>query len=84
MVSGGKERSGTVSQPDALWPSTGEWCRAVGCVAAIAVIVGGTLIRRSSRFLEVTDIPGRQIRVRVRVRVRGVMGGEYFHEHISN
>ena len=29
MVSGGKERSITVLQTDALWPSTGERCRAV-------------------------------------------------------
>ena len=36
MVSGGKERSRTVSQTDALWPSTGEWCRAVVSQVAVA------------------------------------------------
>ena len=36
MVSGGKERSGTVSQTDALWPSTGERCRAVVSQVAVA------------------------------------------------
>ena len=54
MVSGGKERSGTVSQTDALWPSTGERCREVESRSQVAVIVSGTLIRRSSG--EVTDI----------------------------
>ena len=36
MVSGGKERSGTVSQTDALWPSTGERFRAVVSQVAVA------------------------------------------------
>ena len=36
MVSGGKERSGMVSQTDALWPSTSEWFRAVVSQVAIA------------------------------------------------
>ena len=36
MVSGGKERSRTVSQTDALWPSTGEQCRAVVSQVAVA------------------------------------------------
>ena len=54
MVSGGKERSGTVSQTDALWLSTGERCRAVVSQVAVAVIIYGTLNMRSSG--EVTDI----------------------------
>ena len=48
--------NGTLPVSDALLPSTSEWCRAVWVVSqvAVAVIVYGTLIRRSSG--EVTDI----------------------------